>query len=195
MTKDLQEKAIDIKGKKYVQVSDRILYFNEEYPSGCIKTELISYEDKQIVVKALVYPDNTAPMSRYFTGYAQEIEGEGYINKTSALENAETSAVGRALAMMGIGVIDSIASIDEINKANNRPKVNHMPAKNIVPPDSQNPHIINNLMTCPSIAELGLLWESISTEDKPKYKTIKDNRKEQLMKDKIKEQESLTKNQ
>jgi transcriptional regulator NrdR family protein len=39
------------------------------------------------------------------------------VNKTAALENAETSAVGRALAMMGIGVIESIASVDEINKA------------------------------------------------------------------------------
>jgi len=60
---------------------------------------------------------------RQFNAFSQEVEGEGFINKTSALENAETSAVGRALAMMGIGVIDSIASVDEITKAKNREKV------------------------------------------------------------------------
>ena len=57
---------------------------------------------------------------RYFTGLSQEKVGDGYINKTSAMENSETSAVGRALAMMGIGVIDSIASVDEVRKAENR---------------------------------------------------------------------------
>lgn len=112
---NLNDKAIDIKGKKYVLVSDRILYFNEAYPSGCITTDMVKYEDKQIIIKATVYPEWL--QGRHFTGYSQSIEWQGYINQTSALENAETSAVGRSLAMMGIGVIDSIASVDEINKA------------------------------------------------------------------------------
>ena len=117
---NLIDKAVDIKGKKYVLVSDRVLAFNEEYPKGSIKTELVSEpSDKHIIVKAIITPDTTTP-ERQFTGYAQEVIGEGYINKTSALENAETSAVGRALAMMGIGVIHSIASVDEINKATNK---------------------------------------------------------------------------
>jgi len=55
--------------------------------------------------------------TRMFTGLAQEVVGQGNVNKTAALENAETSAVGRALAMMGIGVLDSIASYDEMQKA------------------------------------------------------------------------------
>lgn len=112
--KPLVKKAIEIKGKKYILVKDRVLFFNEEYPKGSISTELLSgTSDERIVVKATVCPDG----ERKFTGMAQEIVGDGYINKTAALENAETSAVGRALAMMGIGVIDSIASMDEINKA------------------------------------------------------------------------------
>jgi hypothetical protein len=114
---DLRDKAIDIKGKQYVQVSHRIIYFNETYPEGSIVTELISTPDAQtVVIKASVWPDR----HRQFTGYSQATWGDGYINKTSALENAETSAVGRALAFMGIGVIDSIASVDEVNKANNK---------------------------------------------------------------------------
>lgn len=120
MTKDLKEKAVDINGKKYVLVSDRVIYFNEKYKNGSIKTKLITEPTSEyIIIKATVTPDVDKP-NAIFTGYAQEKIGDGYINKTSALENAETSAVGRALAMMGIGVIDSIASIDEINKAKNR---------------------------------------------------------------------------
>ena len=121
-SKNLENKAIDLKGKKYVLVSDRVIYFNETYPNGSIKTELISKpEDNIIVIKATVTPDCEKP-DRVFTDYAQEVIGSSFINKTSAMENASTSAVGRALAYMGIGVIDSIASVDEITKADNRAK-------------------------------------------------------------------------
>lgn len=116
MGKSLADKAIDIKGKQYVLVSDRIIYFNETYPEGSITTELVTdAESTMVIVKATVKPSTDS--KRQFTGYSQAKWGDGYINKTSALENCETSAVGRALAMMGIGVIDSIASVDEINKA------------------------------------------------------------------------------
>ena len=112
---ELREKAIDIKGKQYVLVSDRVLYFNETYPNGCIVTERLSNENMEIF-KATVTPDCDKP-ERKFTWYSQAKWWEWFINKTAAMENAETSAVGRALAMMGIWVIDSIASADEIKKA------------------------------------------------------------------------------
>lgn len=117
VSKSLKSKAIDIKGKKYVLVSDRIVYFNKEYPSGYIVTKLLSQPDADMVmVKAKIVPNVEVP-ERYFTGLSQAVWGDGMVNKTSALENAETSAVGRALAMMGIGVIDSVASADEMTKA------------------------------------------------------------------------------
>ncbi len=119
-TKSLEDVAIDLKGKKYVLVSDRVLYFNETYPNGSIRTNLISEPTSDIIViKAVVTPDHDKP-DRYFVDFAQEVIGSSFINKTSAMENASTSAVGRALAYMGIGVIDSIASVDEITKAENR---------------------------------------------------------------------------
>lgn len=122
MTKQLTDKAIDIKGKKYVLVSDRVLYFNENYPNGSIVTTRIMTEEPWVeVFKATVMPDCSKP-ERYFTGYSQAKWWDWFINKTSALENAETSSVGRALAMMGIWVIDSIASVDEIKKAENTAK-------------------------------------------------------------------------
>lgn len=111
--------TIDIKGKEYVMVKDRILSFNATYPKGSIQTKIVSsLEDKRVVVHAVVYPDVENQM-RFFSGHAQETIGAGHINTTSALENAETSAVGRALAMMGIGIIDSVASADEVHKAQN----------------------------------------------------------------------------
>lgn len=123
---ELKEKAIDIKGKKYVLVSDRVLAFNEMYKNGSIETELLSdWGSELVVVKATVSPDGV----RKFTGHAQEKVGDGMVNKTSAMENAETSAVGRALAMMGIGVLDSIASVDEIVKATNHATIQAQTAK------------------------------------------------------------------
>lgn len=115
MNKSLEEKAIDFRGKLYVLVSDRVIYFNENYPKGSITTELVSKpEDDLVIIKATIKP--VEGENRAFTGYSQATWGDGFVNKTSALENAETSAVGRALGFMGIGVIESIASADEINK-------------------------------------------------------------------------------
>lgn len=117
MKKDLKEKAVDIKGKKYVLVSDRVLYFNEVYTNGSIQTQLVSdVNSGRVIVKAVITPDHKTS-ERFFTGFSQAVIGDGMVNKTSALENAETSAVGRGLALMGIGVIESIASVDELNKA------------------------------------------------------------------------------
>lgn len=114
--------TIDIKGKKYVLVSERVLAFNDKYTKGCIETELISpIDSKMVVVKATVTPDVEEP-TRRFVAYSQATIGQGMVNTTSALENAETSAVGRALGFMGIGVIESIASADEMNKAINSGK-------------------------------------------------------------------------
>jgi len=117
---ELTDKAIDIKWKKYVLVSDRVIHFNETYKNWCIKTERISNENMEIF-KATVIPDMANP-ERFFTWYSQAKWWDWYINKTSAMENAETSAVWRALAMMWIGVIDSIASADEMKKAENEEK-------------------------------------------------------------------------
>lgn len=107
--------TIDIRGKQYVQVKDRISFFNGTYPNGRIQTEY-RYEGTKVIVKAIVLPDCKNP-ERWFTGHSQADESQGIINKSAALENAETSAVGRALAMMGIGIIDSVGSADEVKKA------------------------------------------------------------------------------
>ena len=108
-------KKIQIHGKDYVMVKDRIIFFNENFPNGSITTELKATENS-FIFKAKITPDVENP-SRKFTGHAEEVIGASQINKTSALENCETSAIGRALGCMGIGVEDSFASADEVKNA------------------------------------------------------------------------------
>ena len=109
-------KTIDIHGKPYVMVKDRVSHFNVEYPNGCIRSKLVDRIDKIVIFEATVIPDIDKP-ERYFMGHAEEEIGSSQINQTSALENCETSAIGRALAMMGIGVDESFASADEVSNA------------------------------------------------------------------------------
>ena len=126
MTKDLKDKAISIKGKAYVQVKDRILFLSSEQEQDySISTEYEYFNERKMwVVKATLNL-----RGNIYTGLAQEVESDDYkqVNHSSALENCETSAVGRACAMAGIGVLDSIASVDEMNKAGNRQARQNVP--------------------------------------------------------------------
>ena len=108
-------KTISIHGKPYVMVKDRIIKFHEDYPNGSIETELIEMTDR-FIFKAKVTPDVESPQ-RYFTGHAEEVIGSSQINNTSALENCETSAIGRSLGAVSIGIEESFASGDEVNNA------------------------------------------------------------------------------
>lgn len=114
-------KTISVKGKDYVPVSERLKYL----AANCIYSINTDYEffpeQKMWVVKATLSITNGNQVLT-FTGLAQEVESGNYkdVNHTSALENAETSAVGRACAMAGIGIDGGIASADEVVKAMNR---------------------------------------------------------------------------
>lgn len=102
----------DIKGKKYAEVHQRIKAFRMCCPEGAIVTELQSDANGRCVFSATVYakyPDHILG-----TGTAYESEDASYINKTSYLENCETSAVGRALGMCGFGVDTAVSSAEEV---------------------------------------------------------------------------------
>lgn len=102
--------------KDYVEVNVRIAKFWEKYPNGRIATELLSWENGTVIVKAFAYRDiaDEVPSA---TGYAYEKEDSSYINKTSALENCETSAVGRCLGILGFEIKKSVASKEEVDNA------------------------------------------------------------------------------
>ena len=99
----------------YVSVNERLEKFYERYPNGSIQTELVSNENGVVIFKAFAYRD--ANDTRPATGHAYEKEGSSFINKTSYIENCETSAVGRALAMLGFEIKKSIASKEEVENA------------------------------------------------------------------------------
>ena len=111
---------IDVKGKGYAQVNDRVKAFRQLCPCGSIETEIIALEGGTVTMKAVVKDEEGHVLG---TGLAQEKESSSYINKTSFIENCETSAVGRALGFAGIGVDGSMCSAEElINALNNQGK-------------------------------------------------------------------------
>lgn len=108
---------VSIHGKEYKTVAERVYEFIQN-TDGCgfIHTELVCNSDDRVVVKAEVGTCSEAGHTVHATGYAEEVRGSTQINKTSALENCETSAVGRALAFAGYAGTE-IASADEVAQA------------------------------------------------------------------------------
>jgi len=106
-------RTVNIKGKEYVEVNERIKAFRDMYPKGSIMTDIVSNQDGICVIKAVIVVDNQIVA----TGHAYEKEGSTFINKTSYIENCETSAIGRALGCFGIGIDTSVASVEEVANA------------------------------------------------------------------------------
>ena len=118
-------KTTDVKGKAYAEVNQRIKAFRMVCPNGAIVTDMISNVDGVCVFRATVYDDEQKILG---TGTAYEKETSSFINKTSYIENCETSAVGRALGMCGFGIDTSIASAEEVQNAiHNQDKVREFP--------------------------------------------------------------------
>lgn len=136
-------KTIDIKGKAYITVNERLKYFRESdvYKGWSLITEVLYFNDAKIVELNI---DGLEPKEKLkgkpadvlikatisdldgrivATGLAYEKENSSFINQTSFVENAETSAIGRALGCLGIGIDTSIASAEEVlNAINNQKK-------------------------------------------------------------------------
>lgn len=149
-------KTVDIKGKKYVEVNERLKFFRteEKYKDYSLESEIISLENGVITVKAIIKDANGIIKA---TGLAQEKESSSFINKTSFVENCETSAWGRALGNLGIGIDTSVATADEVlNAINNQAET--------VNPDLD---IIEGLKACSAYSELSAYY-------KANYNNVKD---------------------
>ena len=109
-----QIRTTDIKGKEYAEVNQRIKAFRMVYPQGSIRTEMMSNEDGVCIFRATVWDDMGNLLG---SGHAYEQENSTFINKTSYIENCETSAVGRALGMCGFGIDVAVASAEEVQNA------------------------------------------------------------------------------
>ena len=109
-------KTTNIRGKQYVEVNERIKFFRQEeqYKGWSISTSIVHIDSDEVVMCTSILDNEGSVIA---TGHAHEVKGSSNINKTSHIENCETSAVGRALAMLGIGIDASIASANEVETA------------------------------------------------------------------------------
>lgn len=111
-------KMIDLKGKNYAMVPERVTAFRKIFPDGFIMTDIVEHDGTTVLMRAQagVYIDGNPFILG--TGYAQEVRGKGLVNGTSYIENCETSAVGRALGMIGLGLNGGgICSAEELVNA------------------------------------------------------------------------------
>ena len=108
---------IQIQGKDYITVNERVKEFRKLHPQGQILTQIMANADGQVMFQAKIMVDGVLVA----TGHAYEKEASTFINKTSYIENCETSAIGRALGVYGIGIDASLASAEEVvNAVNNQ---------------------------------------------------------------------------
>ena len=80
-------KTINIKGKEYVEVNERLIFFRKNYKNHSLITDVIEKTDDTILIKATVLNENGVAIA---TGLAEEVKGSTFINKTSYVENCET---------------------------------------------------------------------------------------------------------
>ena len=103
---------VNIRGKEYQTVALRIQKFREAHPDWELSTEIIQADDKVVIMQARIYTPDGKCIS---TGHAEEFRASSQINSTSALENAETSAIGRALAAAGWGGSEFASANEVVN--------------------------------------------------------------------------------
>ena len=109
-------KTINIKGREYITVNERLKYFRSEptFDGWQIKESLVHIDAKEGVFKVIICDDKGVEIA---SAHSQEYRDSSYINKTSFVENGFTSALGRALGYLGIGIDTSIASANEVQNA------------------------------------------------------------------------------
>ena len=107
------------KQKNYAMVPERVNAFRKLYPEGFVMTEIVSHDGSTVLMKACAgYYKSNGEAVILGTGFAQEVKGQGMVNGTSYIENCETSAVGRALGMIGLGLEGGgICSAEELVNA------------------------------------------------------------------------------
>ena len=118
----MELKTTNIKGKEYVQVNERVRAFrtHPDFANMSIETSIIDISEKHVLMVAKVLDSDGIVRS---TGHAEEVQTNSGVNSTSFIENCETSAVGRCLGFLGIGVDSSIATSEEVGQAIARQEV------------------------------------------------------------------------
>ena len=105
--------TVNIKGKEYVEVKTRVQWFRKNIENGCIETDHVHFDGETIMCKTRIFIDGKLVA----TGLAHEEKNASTINKTSFVEICETSSVGRALGMLGVGIESSVDTAGTIKAA------------------------------------------------------------------------------
>jgi len=162
----------------YETVESRLTRFWADHPEGRVLTELVYHDERRFICKTEIYFDreDSTPVS---SGHAEEIVGASPVNKSSALENCETSSTGRALAQCNYAGMKR-PSREEMEKVE---RYEREPRKPIAPPRVYSPEevlrlgkIIEDIQTVDNLATLRQLWtnEATSLEIPVNGTTLKD---------------------
>jgi len=129
MNAQLKKGEVEIHNKVYKTVALRVNEFRDAHPDWSIITELVENTENRVVMKSGILNQEGRIMG---TGYAEEFRASSQINKTSALENCETSAIGRALAACGFGGTEYASANEVVNAIHQQkfPSVSHEPINN-----------------------------------------------------------------
>jgi hypothetical protein len=120
---------VDISGKQYQTVAYRVSEFRKLFKPDdgwAIRTWLIHHDDDRVVIQASICDNDDHVVA---TGFAEEVRSQGKINATSALENCETSAVGRALAAFGLGGEEYCTADELLNALSQQEEAREKPPK------------------------------------------------------------------
>lgn len=149
-----KEGVVNIHGKEYQTVALRVKNFRGLCPNHTLQTEIVSRDEDCVVMKASILNEEGRVIA---TGHSEEYRGSSTINKTSALENSETSAIGRALAAFGMGGTE-FATADEVARA-----------------------ITGQKGQATSVA--GRVWETMTEEERKFLQGLADQVRESIQKD------------
>ena len=126
--------TVNIKGKSYTQVSTRISVFRKYFPYATIETFMIHDDDYRVIVQSKIKIDDKI----IATGYAEEVRNGNLINSTSAVENCETSSIGRALSAFGFAGGEYASSFEVANAVAQQTQNQSMTSKPEVQQQKQN---------------------------------------------------------
>ena len=157
---------VNIRGKEYQTVALRVQKFRETHPTWSITTHIEDRTEDYVVMAAEIRNEEERLIA---TGHAEEFRKSSQINGTSALENCETSAIGRALALAGFGGTE-FASANEVQNAI------HQQAK----PHPKRPALEVAFKAVATLDDLKNLWANLSDEDKKIAADLKDIAKERV---------------
>ena len=108
--------TVNIKGKKYSTVNERHKHLLEYFPEARFNEEVLFHDADRVIVKTELYISDTI----YAVGHAEEFRNSSFINKTSALENCSSSALGRCLAAFGLSGSEYASAEELVNALNNQ---------------------------------------------------------------------------